>query len=102
MADERSSFFTVRIEKPTPDARLGILLVTREEGQPPQVDSMKVGGLGQLSALRPGDIVLSVNGKQVLDDEDASKMIRIATDEVVLGVSCLPFPSRNQLPTGRA
>ena len=59
-------------------------------------------GLGQLSALRPGDIVLSVNGKQVLDDEDASKMIRIATDEVVLGVSCLPFPSRNQLPTGRA
>ena len=81
-----SSFFTVRISKPTPDARLGILLVQREEGQPPQVESMKVGGLGQQSELWPGDIILTINGQKVLDDEDASKLIRKAETEVVMGV----------------
>lgn len=80
--------FEVRITKPHPDSKLGILLVTREEGQAPEVESLKVGGLGHSSQqLRPGDIIVSVNGSKVYDDEAASKMIRAAVKDVVLEVS---------------
>ena len=77
--DPDGAAFQVKIIKPHPDSKLGILLVTREEGQPPEVESLKVGGLGHNSnLLRPGDVILSVNGNKVYDDETASQMIRVA------------------------
>ena len=81
-----SSLVTVRISKPTPDASLGMLLVQREEGQPPEISAIQVGGLAQQSELWPGDVILTINGLKVLDDDDASKLIRKAETEVVIGV----------------
>jgi hypothetical protein len=77
----------VKIIKPSPDTKLGILLVIRETGFPPEVESLKVGGLGHSSQrLFPGDVILTVNGKPAVDDEVASNLIRLSEREVVLEV----------------
>ena len=85
------NFLIVRMVKPQPDARLGMLLVCKEspsslQFQPPRVDSMKVGGLAHRSALRVGDFILTVNGQVVSSDDDASEKIALAESEILLGV----------------
>ena len=85
------NFLIVRMVKPQPDARLGMLLVCKEspsslQFQPPRVDSMKVGGLAHQSALRVGDFILTVNGQVVSSDDDASEKIALAESEILLGV----------------
>lgn len=84
---QSASSFQVRILKPHPDSKLGIVLVIRQESLHPEIETLKVGGLGHASnLLQPGDLIIAVNGQQVFCDEAASKRIREAEHEVLLEV----------------
>ena len=76
----------VVLMKPDKTSKLGIVLVGADETSPPTIKELKENGLAATVAgvLRPGQLLMSVNGKPALGHASATNLLKNAVGEVRL------------------
>ena len=92
---------TVKLIKPSQEARLGIRLESPSDDVPPTIAEFAPGSIGANSELRLGELLIAVNGSKVMGHVGGSSaLLGAAAGEVLLLVTA-PTDDEKKRPTRR-